>query len=153
MALAGFWAITPIMIPKRIPLHRFSILPLLRFTSQTTKLMQPQVPTPLVARRCVAALLIVFGLLAYTVNAQVQQAWVARYNNGLPAGTNQATKLLLDSAGNIYITGFSQNTNGNLDYTTIKYSPNGTQLWAARYDSSNVISAMPAGIVLDTSNN
>jgi len=43
-------------------------------------------------------------------------------------GTNQAVKMALDSNGNIYVTGFSQNTNTNLGYVTIKYAPNGNQL-------------------------
>ena len=37
--------------------------------------------------------------------AQIQQAWVARYNNGITNGTNQAVKMALDSAGNIIVTG------------------------------------------------
>jgi hypothetical protein len=69
-------------------------------------------------------ILLLFGVLAFSASAQVQQAWVAKYNNGILKGTNQAVKMALDSAGNIYITGFSQNTNGNLDYATIKYAPN-----------------------------
>jgi hypothetical protein len=85
--------------------------------------------------------------------AQIQQAWVAKYNNGITNGTNQAVKMALDNAGNIYITGFSQNTNGNLDYATIKYAPNGNQLWVARLDSTNTTTAKPAGLVLDASNN
>ena len=35
------------------------------------------------------------------------------------------------------MTGFSQNSLSNLGYVTIKYAPNGTQVWAARYDSTN----------------
>ena len=96
---------------------------------------------------------LIFGLVGCNGFAQVQQAWVAHYNNGIPNGTNQAVKMLLDSAGNIYITGFSQNTNGNLDYATIKYAPNGTQVWTVRFDSTNTTSAIPAGMILDPSNN
>ena len=59
----------------------------------------------------------------------------------------------MDTNGNIYVTGFSQNTNGNLGYATIKYAPNGNQIWAARYDTTNTPSAKPAGLVLDKSNN
>jgi len=86
-------------------------------------------------------------------SAQVQQAWVARYNNGLTNGTNQAVKMALDSAGNIYVTGFSQNASGNLGYVTIKYAPSGSQVWATRYDSSSYKSATPSGLILDNSNN
>ena len=88
-----------------------------------------------------------------TCSAQIQQAWVAKYNNGITNGTHQAVKMALDTNGNIYVTGFSQNTNGNLGYATIKYAPNGNQIWAARYDSTNTPSAKPAGLVLDKSNN
>jgi hypothetical protein len=97
-----------------------------------------------------ALIVAVLGPIAAT--AQIQQAWVAHYNNGILNGTNQAVKMALDSAGNIYITGFSQNTNTNLGYVTIKYAPNGNQLWASRFDSTNSPSAAPAGMVLDNSN-
>jgi hypothetical protein len=101
--------------------------------------------------------LILFFVLAvfttFSAPAQIQQAWVARYNNGNLNGTNQAVKMALDSAGNIYVTGFSQNTNTNLGYVTIKYAPNGNQLWATRYESTNYPSAIPSALVLDNSNN
>jgi hypothetical protein len=97
--------------------------------------------------------LVLAALATFPAAAQIQQAWVAHYNNGITNGTNQAVKMALDSAGNIYLTGFSQNTNGNLGYVTIKYAPNGTQLWAARYDSTNYPTATPAGLALDSSNN
>jgi hypothetical protein len=98
---------------------------------------------------------VVFGLFLIACDdgaAQIQQAWVAHYNNGITNGTNQAVKMALDSVGNIYVTGFSQNTNTNLGYVTIKYAPNGTQLWAARYDSTNYPTATPSGLALDASN-
>jgi hypothetical protein len=93
------------------------------------------------------------ALVTFSASAQIQQAWVARYNNGITNGTNQAVKMALDPNGNIYVTGFSQNTNSNLGYVTIKYAPNGTQVWAARYDSTNSPTATPTGLVLDNSNN
>src|SRR5580658_2428637 len=90
--------------------------------------------------------------VACTTHAQIQQAWVARYNNGITNGTNQAVKMALDTGGNIYVTGFSQNTNSNLGYVTIKYAPNGNQLWLTRYDSNIYTSAKPTAMVLDSSN-
>jgi len=84
--------------------------------------------------------------------AQIQQAWVAHYNNAITSGTNQAVKMALDSLGNIHVTGFSQNANTNLGYVTIKYAPNGNQLWATRYDSTNFPSATPSALALDSSN-
>ena len=90
--------------------------------------------------------------MTFSATAQIQQAWVARYNNGISNGTNQAVKMALDSSGNIYVTGFSQNATSNLGYVTIKYAPNGKQLWFARYDSTNSPSATPTALALDSSN-
>jgi len=95
-------------------------------------------------------LLVLAAFVAFPAGAQIQQAWVARYNNGIPSGAHQAVAMTLDSAGNIYVTGSSQNTNGNPGYVTIKYAPNGNQLWAARYDATP---AAPSSLVLDNSNN
>ncbi len=100
--------------------------------------------------RCATALL--FLIACSNVVAQIQQAWVARYNNGITNGTNQAVKMALDPAGNIYVTGFSENSNGNLGYITLKYAPNGNQLWTARYDSTNYPTAEPSAMALDISN-
>jgi hypothetical protein len=84
--------------------------------------------------------------------AQIQQAWVARYNNGITNGTNQTVKMALDSIGNIYVTGISQNAYSNLGYVTIKYAPNGNPLWTSRCDSTNYPAAEPAALALDGSN-
>jgi hypothetical protein len=97
--------------------------------------------------------LFVFFAVNSICSAQIQQAWVARYNNGITNGTHQAVKMALDTNGNVYVTGFSQNTNGNLGYATIKYAPNGTQIWVARYDSTNYPSAQPTGLALDHQSN
>ncbi len=109
---------------------------------------------PRVPKLFTAVLWLIPGVIApWSARAQIQQAWVARYNNGIMNGTNQAVKMALDSTGNIYVLGFSQNTNTNLGYVTIKYAPSGTQCWAARYDSTNYPSATPSGFALDSSNN
>ena len=68
--------------------------------------------------------------------AQVQQAWVVRTNGNFNA-------LKMDSAGNVYVTGWSSRT--------IKYDANGNQLWAARgglgaaLDSTGNLFVMDAG--------
>src|SRR3984957_19323585 len=104
-------------------------------------------PGPLTGR--VLRFAICIFLSAISAQAQIQQAWVTHYNNGITNGTNQAVKMALDMAGNIYVTGVSQNTNTNLGYVTIKYAPNGNQLWANRYDSTNYPFATPTALALD----
>lgn len=93
-----------------------------------------------------------FLIMSLRSSAQVQQAWVARYNNGITNGTNQAVKMALDSNGNVIVIGVSQNTNNQLGYVTIKYAPNGTQLWATRFDSTNYPNATPSSVAIDSSN-
>src|ERR1700722_13967964 len=100
-----------------------------------------------------ALLISILLAMAIPAHAQIQQAWVAHYKNGITNGTNQAVKMVLDSSGNIYITGFSQNANSNLGYVAIKYAPSGNQVWTSRYDSTNYPLAIPPGFVLDNSNN
>src|ERR1700733_14335468 len=104
----------------------------------------------LILRWTVVAL---FLMVCNDCTAQIQQAWVARYNNGISNGTNQAVKMALDAAGNIYVTGFSQNSNSQLGYVTIKYAPNGNQLWVTRYDSTSYTEAKPVAMALDSNNN
>ncbi len=87
-----------------------------------------------------------------SAKAQIQQAWVAHYSNGVTNGQHQALKMALGADGNIYVCGFSQNFNSNLDYAILKYGPSGNLLWAARYDSTNAPQAEPAGFALDSSN-
>jgi hypothetical protein len=61
------------------------------------------------------------------------QLWVARYD-GPASGDDAAVGLAVSSLGNVYVTGQSLGTTTSNDYATIKYDPNGNQLWVARYD-------------------
>jgi hypothetical protein len=101
---------------------------------------------------CSLWLIILSAFAAGPASAQIQQAWVAKYNNGITNGNHQALKMTLDSSGNIYVLGVSQNANTNTGYVTIKYAPNGNPLWTVRYDSTNYPSATPYGFALDSSN-
>ncbi len=59
-------------------------------------------------------------------------AWTRRYN-GPGNQSDQPVGLVLDAAGNAYVTGGSYADNNHYDYTTIKYAPDGTQRWVERY--------------------
>ncbi len=48
------------------------------------------------------------------------QQWVIRYN-GPANGNDGATAIAVAPDGSIYVTGYSQNTSGGTDITTIKY--------------------------------
>jgi len=73
-------------------------------------------------------------------NASGVQQWIKKYDG---AGSDDfSNKLALDLLGNVYVTGSSKSST-NQDIAVVKYSPTGTQLWAARFDgpSHNIDSA------------
>lgn len=72
------------------------------------------------------------------------QLWVARYNHN--ENNDSPLALVLDAAGNTYVTGGS-----GFDYATVKYDSNGSQLWAARYDNGGNDGAV--ALALDPSGN
>jgi len=68
--------------------------------------------------------------------AQVTEEWVARYD-GLGNGWDEATALVVDAAGNVYVTGFSWGSDSTFtDYATVKYNNQGQEVWVARYNGS-----------------
>lgn len=70
-----------------------------------------------------------------TTEREPRRLWVVRYtpasderNDNIPAA------MTTDAAGNIYITGFVQTLRNDVDFLTLKYSPEGKLLWRARYN-------------------
>lgn len=78
-----------------------------------------------------------YDFITIKYNANGQKYWALRYN-GPGNGVDEAAASVLDSDGNVYITGFSDGGNSTgLDYATIKYNPFGVQQWLVRYDAGN----------------
>lgn len=75
-----------------------------------------------------------YATIKYDANGQ--QQWVAVYNGSANQNDN-AQKVVLDNAGNIFVTGRSVNSSGNGDIVTIKYNNSGTQLWQSVYASTD----------------
>jgi len=61
--------------------------------------------------------------------------WAKDYN-GSPTQIDYANHIVVDDAGNSYITGWSGGANNLHDITTIKYGPDGDELWVKRYNGS-----------------
>lgn len=64
------------------------------------------------------------------------QKWVARYHGPAAEGDDACYGLAVGCDGCVYVTGGSISETGDRDYLTVKYSPTGTEEWAARYDGS-----------------
>ncbi len=66
-----------------------------------------------------------FILIKYN-DSGVQQ-WIETYDNN---GNDKANSIVIDDLNNIYVTGFSEDTDN--DFLTIKYDQNGNQIWNNR---------------------
>ena len=66
-----------------------------------------------------------------------RRLWVARYAgpSGPPySAYDLANAIAVDTLGNVYVTGYSSDTNGELDYATVAYNNVGNEEWVTRYD-------------------
>ena len=57
--------------------------------------------------------------------------------------------LVVDAAGNAYVTGESQGLGTGTDYATVKYAPDGRELWVSRHDGPASARDGAASIALD----
>ncbi len=73
------------------------------------------------------------GYVTTKYNTRGWPEWSANYM-GMPSGYEYATDIALDGLGNAYVTGRSRGEGSGFDYATIKYDPEGNELWVARYD-------------------
>jgi hypothetical protein len=89
-----------------------------------------------------------FATVKYDANGN--QLWVARYNG--PGNSYEwGWAIALDASGNVYVTGGNYDANWVGDYVTVKYDPDGQEMWVARYDNGDDDGA--AAIAVDASGN
>jgi len=91
-----------------------------------------------------------FATVKYDSNGT--ELWVSRYD-GPVNKYDWATDIAIDSLGNVYVTGESVGVDNEMDYATIKYGPNGNQLWVSRYRALGDKSAYPTAIAVDSAQN
>ncbi|KPL02942.1 MAG: hypothetical protein AMJ90_04490 [candidate division Zixibacteria bacterium SM23_73_2] len=91
-----------------------------------------------------------FATIKYYPNGDT--AWVRRYD-GPGNDYDQGYAIAVDDNGNVYVTGFSAGDGTAYDYATIKYDPDGNQLWVIRYDGPASGDDYPYSIALDDSGN
>jgi len=91
-------------------------------------------------------------MITLKYSAAGDQLWVVTYN-GPGNDDDEATKMLVDGNGLIYVTGYSSGNFTNYDYTTIKYDASGNEIWVARYVGPNYGSDAAADLVMDDDEN
>src|SRR5262249_11043650 len=80
--------------------------------------------------------------------------WVARFSSGEPVRRGSAIRLGLDGKGNVYVTGIM--TFGPTYYdqiVTLKYDPDGNELWRAFYSDVENGNDDPHGMRVDSAGN
>jgi uncharacterized delta-60 repeat protein len=63
--------------------------------------------------------------------SQPTEEWVSVYDRGYK---ESPSALAVDSSGNVYVTGWAQNSEGTNDFATVKYDANGNELWVKKYN-------------------
>ena len=88
------------------------------------------------------------------------QIWVSRYD-GPKSRDDRASLIKLDNAGNIYVTGYScigqrimeGASHDDLAITTIKYAPDGEQLWIAEHSGPDNSQTVANDLAVDENGN
>jgi uncharacterized delta-60 repeat protein len=96
-----------------------------------------------------AQLLVVCLALAITAAlAQVDTAWVRRFNGNLDS-TDMAAALALGTEGGVYVTGFSFDGDTIEDFATLRYEADGSVGWFRRYDGRGDTSSRAVALAVD----
>jgi hypothetical protein len=97
-------------------------------------------------------ILVILVLVSVPVFAQVDTAWVRRYN-GPGNGEDEPYAITIDDSGNVYVTGYSIGIGTSSDYATMKYYPDGDTAWVRRYNGPGSGHDWPEAIAVDGSGN
>jgi hypothetical protein len=85
-------------------------------------------------------------------SGEPNQEWLARYN-GSGNYFDDAFAIAIDSNDNIYVTGHSAVSGSINDYATVKYDPNGNEVWVATYDGPGNYFDYAEAIAIDSNDN
>ena len=91
-----------------------------------------------------------FGTIKYNNSGVLQ--WAKEYD-GSAEDEDAAVAMAIDTAGNVYVVGYSADTSGTLNFATVKYDNSGAFQWAKEYDGSGNGDDQPAGIAVDIAGN
>jgi len=84
-------------------------------------------------------------------------AWMRKYDGqDIYSPLDEANAIAVDGSDNIYVTGFITVSGAyppDRSYATVKYSPNGNELWVARYDGPGFYEDRARALAVDGSGN
>lgn len=83
-------------------------------------------------------------------NADGERIWAVRYGGDINRGVS-ATSSLVDSPGNIFVTGSIEDTGGR-NWITLKYQPDGSLEWTSEYDPPGFYYDYPVALTMDSHN-
>ncbi len=88
-------------------------------------------------------------------NSSGVEQWVGIYTADTVTFQSIANAIAVDNSGNVYVTGVSRVTMPDTqdDFATVKYDPNGNQLWVQRYNGPGSVHDNPHSIVVDGQGN
>src|SRR5678815_627870 len=85
-------------------------------------------------------------------NPQGDTLWTYYYDSGTN-DRDYATAIVVDNAGNTYITGQSEDTPSNNECFTAKILPSGAEAWVSRYSPGGNIDSKGIDLVVDATGN
>lgn len=103
-------------------------------------------------KRALFQVIILFLVFQSGLISQPNLVWEQRYN-GPGNLQDNAYKIKCDNSGNVYITGRSIGPGSGYDFCTIKYSPDGSQIWIQRYNGPGNGNDGAVSLDIDNSNN
>jgi hypothetical protein len=93
-----------------------------------------------------------FLLLERGLQADVVEAWVHRYSNAASNSTDQIVRAAIDLAGDVIVSGSTEDGINRDDILTIKYSgTDGSVIWQMRHDSPEHGIDRPRSLAVDSS--
>ncbi|MBI1836698.1 MAG: SBBP repeat-containing protein [Flavobacteriia bacterium] len=90
--------------------------------------------------------------LLVKINALGDTLWTKTFN-GLGSKDDEILSIVADGVGNVFVTGYSRDSNNGDDIVTIKYDSNGALIWMSSYNNGSNNNDQGNSIALDNSGN